>query len=46
MPDELEARSALFRTVVADWHVLVVLDNAIDSQQVKPLLGRVSSRDQ
>ncbi|MFI0773048.1 tetratricopeptide repeat protein [Streptomyces sp. NPDC021218] len=38
VPDELEARSALFRTVVADRHVLVVLDNAINSQQVKPLL--------
>ncbi|NUS81388.1 MAG: helix-turn-helix domain-containing protein [Streptomyces sp.] len=38
VPDELEARSALFRTVVSDRHVLVVLDNAIDSQQVKPLL--------
>ncbi|AEM88586.1 tetratricopeptide repeat protein [Streptomyces violaceusniger] len=38
VPDELEARSALFRTVMADRHVLVVLDNAVDSQQVKPLL--------
>ncbi|MGW5445349.1 NB-ARC domain-containing protein [Streptomyces asiaticus] len=38
VPDELEARSTLFRTVMADRHVLVVLDNAVDSQQVKPLL--------
>ncbi|GLV79371.1 tetratricopeptide repeat protein [Streptomyces hygroscopicus] len=38
VPDEFEARSALFRTVMADRHVLVVLDNAVDSQQVKPLL--------
>ncbi|QIB44183.1 AfsR/SARP family transcriptional regulator [Streptomyces aureoverticillatus] len=38
VPLELEQRAALFRTVLADRRVLLVLDNARDAEQVRPLL--------
>jgi tetratricopeptide (TPR) repeat protein len=37
-PDELDARSALFRERVAGRRMLVVLDNALSEEQVRPLL--------
>ncbi|USQ85468.1 tetratricopeptide repeat protein [Streptomyces phaeoluteigriseus] len=38
IPEDTTARSTLFRSLLADRRVLVVLDNARDEQQVRPLL--------
>jgi DNA-binding SARP family transcriptional activator/tetratricopeptide (TPR) repeat protein len=38
VPADVDARSALLRTVLADRQVLLVLDNARDAEQVRPLL--------
>lgn len=38
VPADVDARSALLRTVLAERHVLMVLDNARDAEQVRPLL--------
>ncbi|WP_162907592.1 AfsR/SARP family transcriptional regulator [Allorhizocola rhizosphaerae] len=38
IPTELDAAAAMFRTVTADRHMLILLDNARDADQVRPLL--------
>ncbi|MER7672443.1 BTAD domain-containing putative transcriptional regulator [Kitasatospora sp. NPDC096128] len=38
IPDSLDERSALYRTLLTGRRVLVLLDNAADEQQLRPLL--------
>jgi hypothetical protein len=38
IPEPTSARTALFRSLLADRSKLVVLDNAVDADQVRPLL--------
>jgi tetratricopeptide (TPR) repeat protein len=38
IPSSMEARQRLYRTLLADRRVLIVLDNAADESQVRPLL--------
>jgi DNA-binding SARP family transcriptional activator len=38
IPGSLEARAALYRTVLAGRHVMIVLDNVADADQVRPLV--------
>ncbi|HEX8067034.1 MAG TPA: tetratricopeptide repeat protein [Thermoleophilaceae bacterium] len=43
IPASLEARSATYRSVLSDLRVLVVLDNAANEEQVRPLLPGAAS---
>lgn len=43
IPRGLEERAALYRTALADRRMIVVLDNAADAEQVRPLLPGSSS---
>ncbi|MFF1439322.1 BTAD domain-containing putative transcriptional regulator [Streptomyces sp. NPDC058295] len=38
IPEDTQGRSTLFRSLLADRQILLVLDNARDEQQVRPLL--------
>jgi tetratricopeptide (TPR) repeat protein len=37
-PNDLDGRTALYRTLLSDREVIIVLDNAHDTEQVRPLL--------
>jgi DNA-binding SARP family transcriptional activator len=43
IPRDLQARSALYRSLLADRTMLIILDNARDAEQVRPLLPGSSS---
>jgi DNA-binding SARP family transcriptional activator len=43
VPGELDAQLALYRSCLAGTHTLIVLDNARDAEQVRPLLPAASS---
>lgn len=43
LPDDLDGRAGMYRSVLADRRVLVLLDNAFNAEQVRPLLPGVSS---
>jgi hypothetical protein len=38
VPRDLEMRAALYRTLLAQWRMLIILDNAATVGQVRPLL--------
>lgn len=38
LPDGVDARSARFRSAIAGRHMIILLDNACDADQVRPLL--------
>ncbi|SDI15257.1 AfsR/SARP family transcriptional regulator [Nonomuraea jiangxiensis] len=42
IPVDVDERCALLRTILADRHVLILLDNARDADQVRPLLPGTS----
>ncbi|GLW68934.1 regulatory protein AfsR [Kitasatospora phosalacinea] len=41
-PDSLEQRAALYRSLLADKRMLILLDNARDARQLRPLIPGVS----
>jgi hypothetical protein len=43
IPDEVEARAALYRSLVADRRILIVLDNAASATDIQSLLPGTSS---
>lgn len=38
LPEELDARAALWRSCLRDKRILILLDNAVDAAQIRPLL--------